>query len=166
MENEPMPKSITLTLTTSEWVNLTMLATSLYQMLKSGRAQFPPGLLWRTNGTKDSQKAFAADLIKLRNVLSKVVDPDGVELPGASPRDLDRLSATFIMEEVYALHWCITVLLRMLADDNPTLPAEVFEEDIRDKILLLLLSATEKLPIHNQNLLLAVSEEAVTILRA
>src|SRR5579872_2719138 len=127
--------TVKLELTASEWLNLKLITTSLYTMLRSGQAEFPSDLLSRTIGTEASQKRFAGDLLLLRNLLSRAVDADGIDLPCASRRDLDRLSATFIVEELYALHWCVCTLCQMLASNHPALPAEAFEEDVHEKIL-------------------------------
>jgi hypothetical protein len=113
---------VELSLTVREWQNLNHLSTALYQMLKSGKAQFSPDLLARTQGSEQSQKSFAKDLILLRNVLRRVVEEDGLDLPGESPRDLDRTAAAFSMEEASAVYWCVTLMLRMLTEEHPDCP--------------------------------------------
>jgi hypothetical protein len=153
---------VVLELTVTEWVNLDLLARSLYRMLKSGNAQFPPDLLARTQGSDESQKRFAQDLILLRNVLRRALEEDGIDLPGESPRDLDRTPAVFSMEEAAALSWCVVVMLRMLTEEHPSIPTATLDEDVHDKILLLIRSATAKIPIRNR-LLLSITAEAVII---
>jgi hypothetical protein len=155
---------VVLELSVTESVNLDLLARSLYRMLKRGKAQFPSDLLWRTNGSEQSQKRFAADLILLGNLLRRAVEEDGPDLSGESARDLDRMTASFSMEEASALCWVVVTMIRLLADDHPELPSVALDEDVHDRILSLIRSANAKNPIHRSRPLISLTPEGGTAL--